>query len=110
MQIEVGVSGLTRPPVDALIPMVKGLEDAGIDAVWFADHFLHWYPPSVWTPDIFPQAATEPSAHTFLDPGPLMGAVATHTGSLADRLARVVAGQAAFVHRMTGLVHRAEQA
>jgi phthiodiolone/phenolphthiodiolone dimycocerosates ketoreductase len=79
MQIEIGVSGLTRPPVDVLVPMVKGLEDAGIDAVWFADHFLHWYPPSVWTPDIFPQAATEPSPHTFLDPGPLMGAVATHT-------------------------------
>ena len=79
MKIEVGVSGLTRPPVDALVPMAKALEENGIEAMWFADHFLHWYPPSVWTPDLFPQAATEPSPHTFLDPGPLMGAVATHT-------------------------------
>jgi phthiodiolone/phenolphthiodiolone dimycocerosates ketoreductase len=79
MKIEVGVSGLTRPPVDALVAMAKALEENGIEAMWFADHFLHWYPPSVWTPDVFPQAATEPSPHTFLDPGPLMGAVATHT-------------------------------
>jgi phthiodiolone/phenolphthiodiolone dimycocerosates ketoreductase len=79
MKIEVGVSGLTRPPVDALIPMAQALEANGIEAMWFADHFLHWYPPSVWTADIFPQAATEPSPHTFLDPGPLMGAVVTHT-------------------------------
>jgi phthiodiolone/phenolphthiodiolone dimycocerosates ketoreductase len=79
VKIEVGVSGLTRPPVDALVPMAKALEESGIEAMWFADHFLHWYPPSVWTPDIFAQAATEPSPHTFLDPGPLMGAVATHT-------------------------------
>ncbi len=79
MKIEVGVSGLTRPPVDALIPMAKALEDNGFEAMWFADHFLHWYPPSAWTPDVFPQAATEPSPHTFMDPGPLMGAVATHT-------------------------------
>ena len=79
MQIEVGVSGLTRPPVDALVPMAKALEDNGFEAMWFADHFLHWYPPSVWTPDLFPQAATEPSPHTFLDTGPLMGAVVTHT-------------------------------
>jgi len=79
MKIEVGVSGLTRPPVDALIPAAQALEANGIEAMWFADHFLHWYPPSVWTPDVFPQAATEPSPHTFLDPGPLMGAVVTHT-------------------------------
>jgi phthiodiolone/phenolphthiodiolone dimycocerosates ketoreductase len=79
VQIEVGVSGLTRPPVDALVPMARALEDNGFEAMWFADHFLHWYPPSVWTPDLFPQAATEPSPHTFLDTGPLMGAVVTHT-------------------------------
>jgi len=82
MKIEVGVSGLTRPPVDALIPTAQALEANGVEAMWFADHFLHWYPPSVWTPDVFPQAATEPSPHTFLDPGPLMGAVATHTAHM----------------------------
>ncbi len=71
--------GLPAPPVDALIPLAKQLEASGIDAMWFADHFLNWYPPSVWTPDIFAQAATEPSAHTFVDPAPYMGAVATHT-------------------------------
>jgi phthiodiolone/phenolphthiodiolone dimycocerosates ketoreductase len=79
VEIEVGVSGLTRPPVDALVPMAKTLEAQGFEAMWFADHFLHWYPPSAWSTDLFPQAATEPSPHTFLDPGPLMGAVVTHT-------------------------------
>jgi phthiodiolone/phenolphthiodiolone dimycocerosates ketoreductase len=82
MQIEVGVSGLTRPPVDALVPLATALEQNGIEAMWFADHFLHWYPPSVWTPDLFPQAATDPSPHTFLDPGPLMAAVLTHTTTM----------------------------
>lgn len=77
--LEIGLSGLSRPPVDAVVPLCRGWEEAGFDAVWWADHFLHWYPPSVWTPDVFPQAAAEPTPHTFLDPAPLMGAVAVHT-------------------------------
>ncbi|MFN8123477.1 MAG: LLM class flavin-dependent oxidoreductase [Thermoleophilia bacterium] len=78
--LEVGVSGLSRPPVDVLVPACRGADEAGFDAVWWADHFLHWYPPSVWTPDLFPQSATDPTPHTFLDPAPLMGAVAATTG------------------------------
>ena len=110
MHIEVGVSGLTRPPIDALIPLATQLEASGIDAMWFADHFLHWYPPSVWTPDLFPQAAIEPSAHTFVDPAPFMGAVATHTTRMmlgtgvTDAIRRhpaVVAQTFATVHHMS---------
>lgn len=84
--LEVGVSGLARPPVDATVQLAQAAERAGFDAIWWPDHFLHWYPPSAWThppsawtPDVFPQAATEPTPHTFVDPVPLMGAAAVST-------------------------------
>jgi phthiodiolone/phenolphthiodiolone dimycocerosates ketoreductase len=77
--LEIGVAGLARPPVHAQVPLCRAVEEAGFDAIWWPDHFLHWYPPAVWTPDCFPLAATEPTPHTFLDPLILKAAVATHT-------------------------------
>jgi len=77
--LEIGCLGLTRPPTDVVIGQARTLEAEGIDAIWYSDHFLHWFPPGVWTPDLVPQAAATPTPHVFLDPVPLMAAAAQHT-------------------------------
>ena len=77
--IEVSVLGAGRPPLDVALATAKQQEDAGFDAIWWSDHFLHWFPPDLWTPDLVPMAAVMPTPHAFLDPVPIMAAAATHT-------------------------------
>lgn len=77
--LEVGVIGGVRAPLDAALAGVRASEDAGFDAVWWSDHFLHWFPPEVWTPEFTPMAAAVRSPHAFLDPAVIMGAAAVQT-------------------------------
>jgi len=77
--LEVATLGSIRPPTDAIIAAAEGAEAAGFDAIWWSDHFLHWFPPGVWTPDLVPHAAVMRSPHAFLDPGPVIGAAAVRT-------------------------------
>lgn len=80
--LEVATQGPARPPLDAGLVETRRLEAAGYDALWYSDHFLHWFPPGVWTPDITPAAAVTPSPHTFLDPLPIIGAA----GAVTERI------------------------
>jgi phthiodiolone/phenolphthiodiolone dimycocerosates ketoreductase len=74
--LEVSGLGVIRPPIEAALASARRQEAAGFDAIWWSDHFLHWFPPGVWTPDLVPHAARMRSPHAFLDPMPVMGAVA----------------------------------
>ena len=78
-RLEVGALGITRPPMGAVMAQAAALEAEGVDTLWYSDHFLHWFPPGVWTPDLVPQAAASPTPHVFLDPVPLMAAAAQGT-------------------------------
>ena len=71
--------GLVRPPADAIIAAAARRERQGFDAVWWADHLLHWFPDAIWTPDLVPQARSQGSPHVWMDPFPLIAAVAQHT-------------------------------
>ena len=71
-----------RPPLDPALAGVRAAEEAGFDTVWWSDHFLHWFPPGVWTPDLTPMAATVRSPHAFLDPMPVIGAAAVQTSRI----------------------------
>ncbi len=77
--IEVGVHGRGLPPVDLALLAACRSEKAGYDAIWWSDHFLHWFPPGVWTPDIVPLASHLPSPHAFLDPTAVIAAAAVQT-------------------------------
>lgn len=67
-----------RPPLDAIVASARARAQQGFAAVWWADHLLHWFPQSIWTPDIAPAAARQPSPHTWSDPFALAAAVAQH--------------------------------
>lgn len=77
VRLELSAMGAVRPPADAALASARRREDQGFDAVWWADHLLHWFPSSIWTPDLVPQAATgQRSPHVWFDPVPVVAAAA----------------------------------
>ncbi len=74
--------GGVRPPAEAAIAAAAAREADGFDAVWWADHFLHWFPLGIWTPDLVPQAASSPTPHTWMDPVPIIAAAAARTSTV----------------------------
>ncbi len=71
--------GGVRPPAAAALGAARRREEQGFDAIWWADHFLHWFPLSIWTPDLVPQAAAQATPHVWFDPFPVIAAAATVT-------------------------------
>ncbi len=76
--LEIAASAPLRPPLSAVFEGVARQREAGAAAVWWADHLLHWFPQSIWTPDLVPAAAIQPSPHTWCDPFALVAATAQH--------------------------------
>jgi phthiodiolone/phenolphthiodiolone dimycocerosates ketoreductase len=70
---------MIRPPADAILAAARAAEAEGFDAVWWSDHFLHWFPPAVWTPELVPLAGVMRTPHAFLDPAPVIAAAAGST-------------------------------
>jgi phthiodiolone/phenolphthiodiolone dimycocerosates ketoreductase len=80
--LEIAAAAPARPPMEAVLAAVARRQDQGFDAVWWADHLLHWFPTSIWSADLVPQAASQPSPHVWMDPFVLAAAAA----GAADRL------------------------
>jgi len=78
-RIELSAMGAVRPPAATAIAAARRREEQGFDAIWWADHFLHWFPLSIWTPDLVPQAAGQTSPHVWFDPFPVIAAAASAT-------------------------------
>ena len=78
-RIELSAMGAVRPPAATATAAARRREEQGFDAVWWADHFLHWFPLSIWTPDLVPQAAAQASPHVWFDPFPVIAAAAAAT-------------------------------
>jgi phthiodiolone/phenolphthiodiolone dimycocerosates ketoreductase len=78
-RLEISALGALRPPGDGVVEAAKRREAQGFDAIWWADHLLHWFPQSIWTPDLVPQAATQGSPHVWFDPFPVIAAAGAAT-------------------------------
>ncbi len=80
--LELSAMGAVRPPASAALAAARRREQQGFDAVWWADHLLHWFPDSIWTPELVPQAAAQASPHVWFDPVPVIAAAAAATRQL----------------------------
>lgn len=81
--LELSAMGAVRPPAEAALAAAQRREQQGFDAIWWADHFLHWFPLSIWTPDLVPQAAAgQRSPHVWFDPVPVVAAAAGVTRNI----------------------------
>jgi len=81
-RLEISALGALRPPGEGVVAAAKRREDQGFDAIWWADHLLHWFPQSIWSPDLVPQAATQGSPHVWFDPFPVVAAAAGATSEI----------------------------
>src|SRR5262245_8434518 len=81
-RLELSALGVVRPPAQAAVAAAARREEQGFDAVWWVDHFLHWFPNEIWTPDLVPQAAAQPSPHVWFDPFPVIAAAAGATSGI----------------------------
>lgn len=81
-RLELSAMGAVRPPAEAALAAARRREEQGFDAVWWADHLLHWFPSSIWTPDLVPQAAHQSSPHVWFDPVPIVAAAAGATSAI----------------------------
>ena len=63
-ELEISAAAPARPPMDGILAAVARRQEQGFDAVWWADHLLHWFPTSIWVPDLVPQAADAGRART----------------------------------------------
>jgi len=80
VRLELSAMGAVRPPADAVLAAAQRREQQGFDAIWWADHFLHWFPHEIWTADLVPQAAAgQRSPHVWFDPVPVVAAAAAAT-------------------------------
>jgi phthiodiolone/phenolphthiodiolone dimycocerosates ketoreductase len=80
--LELSAMGAVRPPAAAAVAAARRREEQGFDAVWWADHLLHWFPRSIWTADLVPQARSQPSPHVWFDPFAVIAAAAGATDTL----------------------------
>jgi phthiodiolone/phenolphthiodiolone dimycocerosates ketoreductase len=66
--LEISAAAPARPPIAGIRAGIARRAAQGFDAVWWADHLLHWFPTSIWTKDLVPQAEQQPSPHVWMDP------------------------------------------
>jgi phthiodiolone/phenolphthiodiolone dimycocerosates ketoreductase len=77
-----GIPGDIMPPAERMLERVRRNEADGWEAIWWPDHLMGWHASSVWTEDITPLAAVQPSPHVWFDPVPVIGAAATVTSRI----------------------------
>jgi len=74
--------GPVRPPAEVAVGAAARREADGYDAIWWADHLLHWFPMGIWDPALVPQAATQASPHVWFDPVPVIAQSALSTNRI----------------------------
>jgi phthiodiolone/phenolphthiodiolone dimycocerosates ketoreductase len=74
--------GPVRPPAEAVLDAAARREAQGFDAVWWADHLLHWFPDAIWTPDLVPMAERQASPHVWMDPFAMIAAAGQRTSTI----------------------------
>jgi phthiodiolone/phenolphthiodiolone dimycocerosates ketoreductase len=79
MRVTLGAPGQIMPPAGRAIELARRAEADGFDAVWWPCHLMGWHPDAVWSEDLTPLAALQPSPHVYFEPLPMMAAAAAVT-------------------------------
>lgn len=79
-RVSIGLNVGTAPPLGRINFMIRAGRLAGYDAFWTVDHFLGWFPQSIWDRDFSPLADPEGSPHVYFDWQTLLGHVASRAG------------------------------
>ena len=66
-------------PFEAMQYMNKLALDAGVEALWFGDHYINFYSPRFWTPETTPAAEHLPSPDIMYDHVVMMSVTAMQT-------------------------------
>ena len=77
-----GTLGTLMPPAANITRNAQRNESQGYAALWWPDHYMGWFPQSVWTPDITPLAAFQSNPDIFFDPLVAMAAAAGATSKV----------------------------
>jgi phthiodiolone/phenolphthiodiolone dimycocerosates ketoreductase len=81
--LTVGTLGTLMPPAQNLAKNARRNEDQGYAALWWPDHYMGWFPQSIWTPDITPLAAFQSNPDVFFDPLVSIAAAAGATSRIS---------------------------
>ena len=68
-------------PFEAMQYLNSMALDAGVDALWFGDHYVSFYSPKFWTPETTPAAESLPSPDIMYDHVVMMSVTATQTNN-----------------------------
>jgi len=78
-RLTVGTLGTLIPPASNLAKNARRNEEQGYAALWWPDHYMGWFPQSLWTPEVTLLAAFQPNPDIFFDPVVAMTAAAVAT-------------------------------
>ncbi|TME45305.1 MAG: LLM class flavin-dependent oxidoreductase [Chloroflexi bacterium] len=81
-RLTAGTLGTLMPPAANITRNAQRNESQGYAALWWPDHYMGWFPQSVWTPDITPLAAFQSNPDIFFDPLVAMAAAAGATSKV----------------------------
>lgn len=82
MELEVGVGIGSGPPLGRLKGALRAARLAGFDSAWVVDHFMGFFPQSIWDKRFTWLAAGGASPHAYFDYQTILGAVAAKAGDL----------------------------
>ncbi len=80
--VTIGLHCGTQPPLRRIERLTRAARWLGFDAVWTVDHFLGFFPQSIWDKDFSWFANPEGSPHSFFDYQVLLGHLAGKAGKL----------------------------
>lgn len=78
----IGMNVGTQPPVSRVMALTRAARVLGFDAVWTVDHFMGFFPQSVWDRDFTWLADPDGTPHQMFDYQTLLGRLAGVAGRM----------------------------
>jgi phthiodiolone/phenolphthiodiolone dimycocerosates ketoreductase len=77
-----GTIGPQQPPADRFGNSIERIAEKGWDTIWWPDHYMGWYPNSIWTDDLVDAVERQRSPHPFFETLTTIGYAAAVTDNV----------------------------